>query len=124
MTETAPDAPEKQASTTSRSRRGVRVAGWCLGTMFLVTGGVILTLALLIGRPVQAPDWLRENIETRIAGMMRGGGILDLGGIEVTLDRGLTPTVRLSNLTIHEPGGARLGDLADTRVVLSRAALL
>ena len=92
--------------------------------MFLVTGGVILTLALLIGRPVQAPDWLRENIETRIAGMMRGGGILDLGGIEVTLDRGLTPTVRLSNLTIHEPGGARLGDLADTRVVLSRAALL
>lgn len=97
----------------------VRMVVWTT----LVLGGLALGVLSLLGKPLDAPDWLRAEIEARIARQMPG---FELNFDEMTLfvQRDLRPEISLSNVELRQAGtGRRLIELSRADVKISRRAM-
>lgn len=110
---------------SERARRHVRRVG--LGLMLL--SGLIFALALgtvllLSGYPVTAPRWVTERVEARIDEAAEGALVADLGGVELFLEQGWRPRIRLTNLLLHTPAGREVAAIPELRLVIDRASLL
>jgi len=93
-----------------------------------LAGGVAVLLAAgglaLRDRPLHAPRWVADRVETAINDALAGHGRLALGAVDLVLDHGWRPRFRLSDITLFDQAGQRIGTLADLRFRLRRDDLL
>lgn len=104
-------------------RRGLRNALMTFGWMSGLVAFAVVGLWWLIGRPIDAPVWLRDRIEARIEATL-GGAQIEFGAMEFLLREGLRPRVRLSNVVLTGPQGRRIVELADIRAALALRPLM
>lgn len=127
MSEPAPKAekPDTSEVTSPRPRRRWlrRVALW-LGVPLLVLVLVgVVGLYSVMGRPLSAPDWLREEVSTRINKGLTGSQ-LRFGDVAVVLERDWKPRLVMRNLTISDARGERLAVLSDVDGTVALRPLL
>ena len=97
----APEEPPAQKRRIRRRRR--RKAGlWSLLSVIALAGVSALFALSHLGTPIAVPDWLRARITERINSGVDGLNI-DLGGMAVVVERGWTPRLALSDVTLRAP---------------------
>ena len=107
-----------------RPRRLLRRAG--LGVLLLLA---LLALAgvlgafHLTGKPLSAPDWLRERIEARIA-MEVPQVQVTFGDMVLVVDDGWAPRVRLRDLSVSTPSGEELAHFNELKANFALRPLL
>ncbi|MBY6065760.1 DUF3971 domain-containing protein [Leisingera aquaemixtae] len=104
-----------------RSRlRLLRRLAWLLALLsFLGAGAVYFG----IGTRLDAPDWLRSRVETRIERHLNGLQI-EFGAIHLVVNRGWRPRVSLRDVVLRHPDGAVFAQLADAQASLAMRPLL
>ncbi|WP_116599470.1 YhdP family protein [Primorskyibacter marinus] len=108
---------------TARSRRGLHLAGWLLVVVLLLGALAGAGALYVVGRPIAAPDWLRDRIEQRI-GQTVPGLAVTFGEVTFLIERNGAPRLSLYDVDIGTIDGRDLASLSDIEIVLSRAALL
>lgn len=101
-------------------RRGLVSLGLLLGTLMLAGAGAYG----ITGRPLSAPQWVTQRAEVMVNDALDGQFTLRLGSIELFLESGWRPRLRLRDITIEGPDGVRLGELQDLRFRLRRDDLI
>lgn len=106
-----------------RNRSPWRRAGhWALwGAVFLLIIGTGGTLAL-IGQQLNAPDWLRTQVENRIERNLAGAQI-DFGGMEFVVNRGWRPRLRLWDVALSDRSGRPVINMSDAEISLAMRPL-
>ncbi|WP_420010363.1 DUF3971 domain-containing protein [Tateyamaria sp.] len=101
-----------------------RRLGWgsLLVSMTLV-GTMVLVAYLAIGRPIAAPEWLRDRIEARAAQAL-GAAQLRFDSLDFIVTDGIKPRMRMSNVRLVTGTGAEIASFAEVRAGLSLDALL
>lgn len=111
--------------TALRARRHVRRAGIGLAVASALLAGIAVGGALLLsGHPVVAPRWVTAEVEDRIDDALDGALRADLGRVELFLEEGWHPRIRLTGLRLIGPGGREAASIPDLRLVLDRDSLL
>lgn len=105
----------------ARPRR--RVGLWVLLSTALLALAAFVGFASLIGRPLDAPDWVKARIETQIGNSLDG---LDLrfGALRVMLEDGWRPRVQLRDIVLSDPVTATSLELSNIDGMLALAPLL
>ncbi|MEO1777692.1 MAG: AsmA-like C-terminal region-containing protein [Pseudomonadota bacterium] len=80
-------------------------------------------LYVLMGRPVAAPDWLRDRIEADVA-VGIDDATLAFDTLDFVVDEGRYPRVRMTNVRVLSTSGAEIVGFAEMRAGLSMSALL
>ena len=128
------DAPQQGAARTRRQTRTERARRGLRGSVLRSVLGTVLVLGLLaglvaglllwsVGRPIAAPEWMRDRIETRIAEALPGMDIA-FSDLVLIVDEGWSPRIRLRDVTLREVGGPPMMTLGDLEAGLSGEALL
>jgi hypothetical protein len=117
-----------RASMRQSASRGLAVsmARSVLGTVLglgLIVGLGAAALLYAVGRPIAAPDWLRDRIEARVAEALPGLQIA-FTDLVLTVDAGWTPRIRLRDVSLRETDGLPMMTLGDLEVGVSGEALL
>lgn len=137
MSEPAPEAqppeaqppearhPDAAEATAPRPRRRWlrRVALWLGGPILVLVLAGAVGLVAIIGKPLSAPDWLREEVSTRINKGLTGT-TLRFGDVAVVLERDWVPRLRMRNLMISDARGERLAVLSDVDGTVALRPLL
>ncbi|WP_299614253.1 DUF3971 domain-containing protein [uncultured Tateyamaria sp.] len=77
---------------------------------------------VLIGRPVAAPEWLRDRIELR-AGEALGAASLRFDALDLMVEDNTKPRVRMTNVQLLNDAGAEIVGFSEMRIGLSVADL-
>ncbi|SIS92236.1 AsmA-like C-terminal region [Roseivivax lentus] len=99
------------------------MGGWTLGLLASAATLVALLVWSALDRPLDAPDWLRKEVEARIDRALPG---LDIGFSDLrvqVLSAGLV-RIGLSNLRVSTEDGRPVAALTEMRAGLSARALL
>jgi hypothetical protein len=115
--------PTPQPPKVRRKRLWRRLGLGSLLVSLALAGLVGVTIYLAIGRPVAAPGWLRDRIETRAA-VALGDVQLRFDTLEFVVDNGMKPRMRLTNVQLIAGTGAEVLAFAEVRAGLSLPALL
>jgi hypothetical protein len=91
------ERPENGGWTGRRWRRFAGVTG----AAALV---LILALAALSGRALEAPDWLLHRVEARVNAALSAQGHVQIGGLDLELAFGAAPRLGLRDVSIFAPG--------------------
>lgn len=98
-----------------------------MGAVVVVALAGFLALALT-GKPIRLPVWAVAETEQRInlalGNLLEPGASVALGGVEILVDEGWTPRIRLSDLELLTPRGAALVTLPQVRVILAPLGLV
>jgi len=105
------------------SRRRGRVARWFAALLVLPVAVLLLVLVLLINRPVPAPDWVVQDIESRASAVLAGGS-LDVDKVTLTLGRDLHPRVQIAGASISDADGASLARIPRVEGLFSPRGLI
>lgn len=98
----------------------LRAVVWSVSvTAFLLAAAIYLG----IGTRLEAPEWLRLQVESRIEQELNGLEI-EFGEIEVVVNRGWRPRVGLRDVSLMHPDGTTLAHLADAEISLAMRPLL
>ncbi len=100
-----------------------RIGGWSLAAvtaLALLLGGLMLWG---IGQTLSLPEWMRDRIETRIERHL-GGMQVSFGAVEMVVNRGWRPRVRLRDVTLTDAGGLPVAHLTDAQASLAMRPLL
>jgi len=92
-----------------------------VGSLFVtlvMTALLGVVLYVVMGRPVSAPDWLRAEIESRAAQALETAS-LRFDALDVVLDEGTRPQVRMTNVQLVTETGAEIVAFAELRAGLS-----
>ncbi len=111
---------EIQKTPRSRRRKGGLIAMLALFVVLIAAG---VGAVLMVGRPVDAPPWLRDKIEERIAETVPGIDI-DFGKMSLLVQRSGLARVILWDVSIQNKQGGQIAALSDIEAGLSPAALL
>ncbi|MDF1708009.1 MAG: AsmA-like C-terminal region-containing protein [Paracoccaceae bacterium] len=128
------DAPAGAAGKPARPTRKERGRQGLRGSMLRSVLGTITVLGLLfglvaglllwsVGRPIAAPDWMRDRIEARIAEALPGMEIA-FSDLVLIVDEGWAPRIRLRDVALREVGGPPMMTLGDLEAGVSGEALL
>ncbi|WP_264213707.1 YhdP family protein [Leisingera thetidis] len=93
---------------------------WLLALLSFLGAGAIY---FGIGTRLDAPQWLRQRVETRIERHLNGLQI-EFGAIHVVMDEGWRPRVSLKDVVLRHPDGAVFAQLADAQASLAMRPLL
>ncbi|KIC22619.1 YhdP family protein [Leisingera sp. ANG-Vp] len=111
--------PQKSARRRWRWRL-LRGLVWMLALLcFLGAGAVYFG----IGTRLDAPDWVRQRVESRIERHLNGLQI-EFGAIHVVVNEGLRPRVSLKDVVLRHPDGSVFAQLADAQASLAMRPLL
>ncbi|QFS82791.1 DUF3971 domain-containing protein [Roseivivax sp. THAF197b] len=113
----------EQDRRRSVGARAARFGGWTLGLLATVAAALALILWSALDRPLNAPDWLRKEVEARIDRALPG---FDIGFSDLrfqVLSEGLV-RIGLSNVTVATDAGEQVGALTEIRAGLSARALV
>ncbi len=114
-----PAGREPPRRRSRRRRFGIWSAGFATFAALLL-GGFLLWG---IGQTLTMPDWLRNRIESRLEQNL-GGLQIAFGGVEMVVNRGWRPRVRLRDVTLSEADGRPILQLADAQASLAMRPLL
>ncbi|WP_435311866.1 YhdP family protein [Primorskyibacter sedentarius] len=106
-----------------RIRRSVHFASWLFTALFVLVIVAGVTAFYAVGRPIAAPDWLRDRIEQRIAQAVPGLAV-EFGEVTLLLEKNGSPRLAFFDVDIGTSDGRTLASLNDLEAVLSRGALL
>ncbi|MEP4987721.1 MAG: AsmA family protein, partial [Paracoccaceae bacterium] len=118
-----PNSDEENAQPVCNSRWGRTIvvsAVFVAGCIAIVATAAVL---LLSGRPVNAPDWLRDRIEVRINNQLSGAS-LGFDDLELIVERGWRPSVRLRDVTFTDAVGVPIVSVANIDASLAMRPLL
>jgi hypothetical protein len=123
-----PPAPVPPRKTRSKARRHVGKsmiwsAIWTTCVVMAIAGGFAFLLLWSVGRPIAAPDWMRDRIEARIGEVLPGFAIT-FTDLVFTVDEGWAPRIRMRDVSLQEVGGAPIMTLGDMEAGISGEALL
>ncbi|WP_300532846.1 AsmA-like C-terminal region-containing protein [uncultured Mameliella sp.] len=110
----------QEKSTSPRRRRRGRRLLYVLVALLAALG---VAGYAMVGRPVDAPEWVRERIETRIAESLPGIEV-DFGRMSLLVQRSGLARVILWDVEIRNLNGETVAQLSDIEAGLSPAALL
>ncbi|WP_299693264.1 DUF3971 domain-containing protein [uncultured Tateyamaria sp.] len=82
-----------------------------------------LALYVLMGRPIAAPEWLRDRIEAEVAAGI-DDATLTFDTLNFVVEDARYPRVRMTNVRVLSPSGAEIVGFAEMRAGLSMTALL
>ena len=128
ITEGATTPVDRAGQPARRAGRGL-VASMLWSVLRMVLVLVVLVglagaaLSWLVSRPIVAPDWLRDRIETRAAEALPG---LKLGFSDLVMivEDGWTPRIRLRDVTLASADGLPIISLGELEAGVSGEALL
>lgn len=114
---------EEQDTVVKRSRRRRKGGVAALVTLVTVIAAAAIAALVMVGRPVDAPDWLRDRIESRIAQAVPG---LDVrfGRMSLLIQRTGLARFILWDVSIANARGETVAELSDIEAGLSPGALL
>lgn len=108
----------------SRRKSLWRRLGWgSLVVSLVLVAGLGLAAYLAIGRPIAAPEWVRQQIETRAAEAL-GAAELRFDTLDFVVTDGIKPRMRMTNVQLVTDTGAEIVSFAEVRAGLSLDALL
>ena len=121
-------APAQPRKLARRARRHVGLsmlwsAMWTLGVVMVIAGGIAFAVLWSVGRPIAAPDWMRDRIEARIGAILPGLEIT-FTDLVFTVDEGWVPRIQMRDVSLQEAGGAPLMTLGEMEAGISGEALL
>ncbi|TNF18924.1 MAG: hypothetical protein EP318_16690 [Rhodobacteraceae bacterium] len=92
--------------------------------MSLLLGGLAVIGWSLLGKPLSAPDWMRAEIEARLAQQLPGYE-LQFSDMTLFVQRDLRPEISLSNVELREAASGRvLLTLSQAEITIARRTLL
>lgn len=125
--------PATAPATRPRRRRRTRIGLWLLLSLALIAAAGGFGVMALTGRPILLPGWAVARIEARINLAMSAppGGAADpapapamrLGAVELLVDDGFVPRVRLRGVEL-QAGGVPVALLPELRASFRPEALL
>lgn len=125
-TRTAP--PEAAGKPPRRRLRRAGRAGLSLIVMLSLLALVLgVTVLALTGQPIRLPVWVVAEVEARgNAALSREmpGAALSVGAVEIRIDEGWAPRIRIEDLRLLQGQGATLLALPDVRLDFDAASLL
>lgn len=108
----------------SRRRRLAKAGLWVVLSMSLLLGGLGVIGWSLLGKPLSAPDWMRAEIEARLAQQLPGFE-LQFSDMTLFVQRDLRPEISLSNVELREADSGRvLLELSQAEITIARRTLL
>ena len=120
MSQDAPELPKRPSILLGMMRRLVTFLGVLV--VVLVFVAVFGTLYMR-GKPVTAPDWLRDRIEARIALELPQAKVR-FGEMVFVVDEGWTPRVRLRDVTVDTAAGAEVVHFNEFKAAFALRPLL
>jgi hypothetical protein len=117
----SPPVPLGEGPTRRRSRRRAGIASVAVLVLLaaLATGAAVY----FTGRPIPAPLWVQERIETRIASALPQARV-EFGAMEFVVDEGWRPRVRLQDIFVTTPEGDEIVSFNEFKASLSMRSLL
>src|SRR6056297_2983680 len=113
---------EPETNRPKPKRAGKR-AVWGLGTVLMLALLATLGVLALTDRQIAAPDWLRDEITTRLNAQIDGAEI-SFGEVSLIVQRTGVPRVLLRNVTVSNARGERLAQVSDINGTLALRPLL
>lgn len=108
----------------SRRRRLARAGFWVVLSMSLLAAGLAVVGWSLLGKPLSAPDWVRAEIEARLAQQLPGFE-LQFSDMTLFVQRDLRPEISLSNVELRDADSGRvLLELSQAEITIARRTLL
>lgn len=77
----------------------------------------------MLGKSIEAPQWLRDQIETRVEAAL-GDVDLRFDALELVVNRGWRPRARMRNVVLADPTGSPIVTLSDLETSLAMRPLL
>ena len=123
--QTGPDQGARAVRRCGPRKRAIvaRAALWMVFWVALLTGSLVWGGVALLGKPLNAPDWLRAEIETRLARQMPG---YELSFSEMTLyvQSDLRPEIALEDVELRQAETGRLLlELSHADIKIARRAI-
>jgi hypothetical protein len=121
--------PQTRRQARHHARRNRRRPRWWVGPLStlvviaLLVGVTAVTTLGLTGRTIPAPRWVVDQVEARANAALGGQARVAVGGIDALVDRDFIPRIRLKDVTLYAPSGARLATLPDVRADFDPGAL-
>lgn len=123
-----PEAPAQPAPEKPR-RRG-NGHGWnmlvsalaMVAFLGMIVGAVVFSVMALTGKTLNLPIWLVNGVEAQVRPALPPGYDLDMAAIEILIDDGWVPRLRVQDLRLLGAEGATLVTLPDTRVIFDGAS--
>jgi len=117
----SPPVPLGEGPTRRRSRRRAGIASVAVLVLLaaLATGAAVY----FTGRPIPAPLWVQERIETRIASALPQARV-EFGAMEFVVDEGWRPRVRLQDIFVTTREGDEIVSFNEFKASLSMRSLL
>lgn len=114
--------PEFNPLPKPRRRRGLIVTFWLL--LFVVVLGALGTAGFIamVGRQLHAPDWVRAQIEARIARNLNGAQIT-FGGMEFVVNHGWRPRLALRDVELRDAEGRPVARMSRAEASLAMRPL-
>ena len=124
MSDPPPSSPPEPTGKGPSRRRPLRRVG-VASLVALVLLAVLATGAAIhfTGRPIPAPLWVQERIETRIASALPQARV-EFGAMEFVVDEGWRPRVRLQDILVTTPEGDEIVSFNEFKASLSMRSLL
>ncbi|MEY8802856.1 DUF3971 domain-containing protein [Leisingera sp. XS_AS12] len=116
--EAVPVAPPQRRRR--RRWRVLRAVVWLLAVLCFLAAGAIY---FGIGTRLDAPEWVRQRVETRIERHLNGLQI-EFGAIHLVVNRGWRPRISLRDVVLRHADGAPFAQLADAQASLAMKPLL
>ena len=114
---------ECDAPRPRRRSRARRAGLWTAAGAGAIGLGLALAVLMVLGQTLQAPEWLRNRVETRIERQLAGMQI-DFGDVDFTLRHGWRPQLRLRDVVLRDAAGRVVARLADAEASLAMRPLL
>ncbi|OAN78077.1 hypothetical protein A8B82_09955 [Sulfitobacter sp. EhC04] len=96
---------------------------WSILLLTLAAGALVGAVYLSMGQPLRAPAWVQDRIEARIARELPQVRVA-LGEVELVVEEGWYPRVRLRNVAISTPEGAEILSLTEFKTGFALRPLL
>ncbi|MTJ04310.1 MAG: hypothetical protein FH759_06405 [Sediminimonas qiaohouensis] len=119
----SPDPTSSHSEKAPRRRRRRRVGFAALIGLAALAAAVMLLVVSAIGRPLEAPQWMRERIEARASAALPGMQVR-FGAVSLVVSQGWQPSLRLQDVDLSEVSGRPVLTLSDIELSVSGAALL
>lgn len=120
----SPEGTPADAGSLALARSRARFGIWLLLSLPLLVAAGVFAFLVLTHRAVPAPEWLVARIEARANTALAGRLQVQIGGIDVIVDEGFVPRVRMKVVQVARASGLPLAVLPELRTTLRAQPLL